>query len=348
MLATVIHGANDLRLEQRPEPQLIEADQVKLKFGAGGICGSDLSYFNKGRVGDFNVREPLCLGHEFAGEVIQVGTAVAHLKAGDRVAVNPNHPCRVCRACRQGKGNLCYKMQFFGSAAVFPHIQGVFSEFLVVHVQQCHRVPRLLDFRVAAMAEPLAVSLHAVRRAGNLIGKEVLITGSGPIGCLVMMAAKEAGAARVVMTDVADKALERVREMGIDEAVNAVTEQTVVESWFANKGSFDLSFECSGNAAGLSTCIQATASGGTVVCVGMIATPDCPVAINKFIAREVDILGAFRFDSEYAMAVSMLSRGAIDVGPLLTHYYPMSAAQEAFMVASDRSQSMKVHLVGSI
>ena len=182
MLATVIHGAKDLRLEERPEPGAPADHQVLLRFGAGGICGSDLSYFNKGRVGDFMVREPLCLGHEFAGEVIATGAAVTGLKPGDRVAVNPNHPCRVCRACVAGKGHLCYKMNFFGSAAVYPHIQGVFRETLLVDAAQCHRVPRLIDFRIAAMAEPMAVSLHAIQRAGSLVGKDVLITGGGPIG----------------------------------------------------------------------------------------------------------------------------------------------------------------------
>lgn len=135
MLATIIHGAKDLRLEEHPEPEAPTDDQVLLRFGAGGICGSDLSYFNKGRVGDFRVREPLCLGHEFSGEVVEVGRKV-----------------------------------------------------LVVGAQQCHRVSRLLDFRTAAMAEPLAVALHALQRAGSLVGKEVLITGGGPIGCLVMLA----------------------------------------------------------------------------------------------------------------------------------------------------------------
>ena len=345
MLSTMIHGERDLRVEETTEPAAPGPLQVKLRFGAGGICGSDLSYFNKGRVGDFNLRQPLCLGHEFAGEVLAVGSDVTDLKPGDRVAVNPNHPCRICRACKAGKGNLCHRMQFFGSAAVFPHIQGVFSERLLVGAQQCHRVPRYLDFRVAAMSEPLAVALHAVRRAGSLVGKSILITGAGPIGCLVMMAAKAAGAARIVMTDVAVRALQRADEMGVQETFNAIVDSAEIESWFANKGSFDLSFECSGTAAALHTAIQATTSGGAVVMVGMIASSDAPVAINKFVSREVDLIGAFRFDSEYAMAVDMLSRGAIDVGPLLTHQYPMRAAQAAFMTASNREESLKVHLV---
>lgn len=345
MLATIIHGAKDLRLEERPEPEAPGDDQVLLRFGAGGICGSDLSYFNKGRVGDFTVREPLCLGHEFAGEVVDVGRKVLGLKAGDRVAVNPNHPCRMCRACVAGKGNLCYKMQFFGSAAIFPHVQGVFRESLVVGAQQCHRVSRLLDFRTAAMAEPLAVALHAVQRAGSLVGKEVLITGGGPIGCLVMLAARYAGARRIVVTEVSEKAIKRLEVLPIDEIVNSIQDSAKIESWYDNKGHFDLSFECSGNPSALASAIRATASGGKVVVVGMVGMPEVALPVNPFVAREVDLVGSFRFDGEFAQAVDLLTRGAIDVAPVLTHSFPLRAAQEAFMVASDRDQSLKVHLV---
>jgi L-idonate 5-dehydrogenase len=344
MLMAMLYGASDLRLEEGEEPAL-GAGQVKLRFGAGGICGSDLSYYNKGRVGDFKVLQPLCLGHEVAGEVIALGAGVTGLEVGDRVAVNPNQPCRLCRTCKAGKGNLCLAMNFFGSAAVYPHIQGVFRERMVVQAEQCFKVPRDCDFRVAAMAEPLAVSLHAVRRAGSLVGKSVLVTGAGPIGSLIILAAKRAGAARVVVTDVADAALARVAKLGVDEAVNAITGNETVEKWYANKGTFDVAFECSGSAPAMSTAIQAVASGGAVVQVGMIATPDVPLPVNRFVSREVDLLGAFRFDAEYGQAVFELANGLIDVSAVMTHTYSMQSANEAFVMAADRSQAMKVHLV---
>ena len=344
MLATVIHSAKDLRLDHQPEPSAPDANEVLLRFGAGGICGSDLSYFSKGGVGDFKLREPLCLGHEFAGEVVAVGAQVTHLKSGDRVAVNPNHPCRVCRACVQGKGHLCYTMHFFGSAAVYPHIQGVFRESLVVDAKQCHRVSKLLDFRIAAMAEPFAVALHAISRAGSLVGKDVLITGGGPIGCLVLLAARNAGARSITVTEVSEKAIERMRALPLDEIVNALADFTTVEGWYANKGRFDVSFECSGNPIAIASAIRATASGGKVVVVGMVGMPEVPLPVNPFVAREVDLLGSFRFDAEFAQAVDLLSRGVVDVGPVMTHSFPLRAAQEAFLVAGDRDQSLKVHL----
>ena len=344
MLMAMLYGAKDLRLERGDEPPVGDG-QVKVRFGAGGICGSDLSYYGKGRVGDFAVMQPLCLGHEVSGEVVEVGAGVTRVKKGDRVAINPNQPCRICRTCVAGKGHLCLKMNFYGSAAVFPHIQGVFREVIVASEAQCFPVPQSCDFRTAAMAEPLAVALHAVRRAGSLVGKSVLVTGVGPIGSLCVLAARRAGAARSVVTDVADGALKRAEALGIDDAVNAVSAPERVEAWYANKGSFDVTFECSGNAAAMTTAIQATASGGCVVQVGMIAGPTADIPVNRFVSREVDLLGAFRFDSEYGAAVHELATGGIDVSPLLTHTFKMTAANDAFAVAADRSQSMKVHLV---
>lgn len=344
MLMAMLYGAKDLRLERGDEPPVGDG-QVKVRFGAGGICGSDLSYYGKGRVGDFAVMQPLCLGHEVSGEVVEVGAGVTRVKKGDRVAINPNQPCRICRTCVAGKGHLCLKMNFYGSAAVFPHIQGVFREVIVASEAQCFPVPQSCDFRTAAMAEPLAVALHAVRRAGSLVGKSVLVTGVGPIGSLCVLAARRAGAARIVVTDVADGALKRAEALGIDDAVNALSAPERVEAWYANKGSFDVTFECSGNAAAMTTAIQATASGGCVVQVGMIAGPTADIPVNRFVSREVDLLGAFRFDSEYGAAVHELATGGIDVSPLLTHTFKMTAANDAFAVAADRSQSMKVHLV---
>ena len=340
----MLYGAKDLRLERGDEPPVGDG-QVKVRFGAGGICGSDLSYYGKGRVGDFAVMQPLCLGHEVSGEVVEVGAGVTRVKKGDRVAINPNQPCRICRTCVAGKGHLCLKMNFYGSAAVFPHIQGVFREVIVASEAQCFPVPQSCDFRTAAMAEPLAVALHAVRRAGSLVGKSVLVTGVGPIGSLCVLAARRAGAARIVVTDVADGALKRAEALGIDDAVNAVSSPERVEAWYANKGTFDVTFECSGNAAAAGFPPLFPDSLGCVVQVGMIAGPTAEIPVNRFVSREVVLLGAFRFDSEYGAAVHELATGGIDVSPLLTHTFKMTAANDAFAVAADRSQSMKVHLV---
>ena len=187
MLNCAIHGAEDLRLvEQAPEP--LGPTQVRVGVKAVGICGSDLHYYRHGRVGDFVIREPLTPGHEASGQVLEVGSAVTAVKPGDRVALDPARTCGVCRYCRQGDSNHCEAVFFFGSASRYPHMQGAMREQVVVQEKQCVPVPDSLSFELAAFGEPLAVALHAVRSAGTLLGKTVMVVGAGPIGALVLMA----------------------------------------------------------------------------------------------------------------------------------------------------------------
>jgi L-idonate 5-dehydrogenase len=198
------------------------------------------------------------------------------------------------------------------------------------------------------MAEPFAVALHAVRRAGSLVGANVLITGGGPIGCLVLLAVRHAGASRITLTEVSDTTLGRMQALGADELVNTATNPEAVAQWSAGKGHFDLAFECSGNPSALASAIRCTTSGGRVVVVGMVGMPEVPLPVNACVAREVDLLGSFRFDAEFGQAVDLLTRGVVDVRPIMTHTFPMSAAQDAFRVAGDRDQSLKVHLVAEL
>ena len=197
MLAAVLHEPKKLVIDEldTPEPQ---PGQVQIRVRAGGICGSDLSYYFKGKSGDFAVREPFVLGHEVAGEVAALGEGVTGLAVGQRVAVNPGLNCGVCRYCVKGMPNHCLNMRFMGSASTFPHMQGMFRQFIAVGAHQCVPVPDGLDFAQASMAEPLAVALHALRLAGSLVGAKVLLVGCGPIGCILLAVAKRAGAHRIV------------------------------------------------------------------------------------------------------------------------------------------------------
>jgi L-idonate 5-dehydrogenase len=293
MRVCVLHGAGDLRLEERP-PAPLGPDQVRLQFGAGGICGSDLHYYYEGRVGDFAVREPLILGHEVAGDVIETGRDVGRVKVGDRVAVNPSLPCWQCRACQAGRTNLCRRMTFLGSAAVVPHIQGAFQEQLVVFESQCFVVLRATPYGIAAMAEPLAVCLHAVRRAGDLLGRQVLITGSGPIGALTCLAAKHAGAARVTVTDVAEPPLAVACKVGADETIDAAAEPARIEAYQADKGWFDVAFEASGNPQALTACLDCVRPGGRIVQLGMLPSGAIGLPLTKLTPKEIDLVGTFR------------------------------------------------------
>lgn len=344
MRACVLHSAEDLRVEQRPDAALA-GDEVRIRFGAGGICGSDLHYYFEGRVGDFEVREPLILGHEMAGEVAEVGPQVRDLRVGQRVAVNPSHPCRHCRFCRGGMENLCSRMRFLGSASVMPHVQGAFQETFVTRERQCVVLPPGMDYGIAAFGEPLAVSIHAVNRAGALLGKHVLITGCGPIGALILLVARRAGAASVTMTDVADGQLEAVRRLGADETVNVDSNQRALEPFRESKGRFDVALEASGAVSAIETCIDCTRPGGRVVQVGMLPPGMVPVPVNKVMAKEIDFVGSFRFHHEFDTAVAYLVEGLIDVAPLLSGQFDASDADRAFHAAAARNGTMKVQIV---
>ncbi len=217
-LSCRIHAARDLRLEELALPELGPHD-VQMRLGAGGICGSDLHYFGHGRVGAFVIREPLVPGHEASGIVERIGGAVTRVKPGDKVAVNPSHACGRCDYCLGGRFNLCRKMFFLGSASVFPHAQGLFRRQFVLGEAQLTTVQEDISLGELACAEPLSIGLHAVHRAGELAGRTVLVTGGGTIGCMSVIAARLAGAAEVIVCDIAERPLAIARQVGADRTI---------------------------------------------------------------------------------------------------------------------------------
>ncbi len=333
----VIHAAGDLRLEERPE-QPLQDGEVRVNLGAGGICGSDLHYFAHGGVGNFRVHEPLTLGHEVAGTVQEVGLGVSALTPGMRVAVNPARPCLACDQCLAGRTNLCRNVRFYGSAARFPHVQGAFSRSFVAHESQCFPITDSLSFEVAALAEPLAVTLHAVNQAGPLLDKSVLIVGSGPIGALTVLSARLAGAREITVTDLQDEPLAVSRRLGADRTVNVGRE--ALDGLEA-----DVAFEASGTAPGLASALAALAPGGTLVQLGMLPPGTTAAPLNLLLSRELRLIGSFRFGAEYARAVELLAAGEMNLTPLLSACFPLSQATDAFALAADRTRAMKVSLV---
>ena len=341
MKAVVIHSARDLRIGEAEVPPLGPHD-VEVRIRAGGICGSDLHYYQHGGFGTVRIREPLIPGHEIAGEVMQAGAAVTRVKAGDRVAVNPSRPCNHCAYCLEGKPRHCLDMRFLGSAMRFPHVQGGFREVLVCTEDQAVPIPAGMPMEHAAFAEPLAVCLHAAVQAGPLLGKRVLVTGSGPIGALCMMVARQAGARQVVATDLADAPLAVARRIGADLAVNMRADPNGLDRFHADKGAFDVVFEASGSGAALASVIPAARPGAVIVQVGLGG--DMTLPVNTLVAKEIQLRGTFRFDAEFNWAVGFIAAGTIDVAPLLTEIVPMRDAARAFELAGDRSRAMKVQL----
>lgn len=340
MRALVVHAPKDLRADDLREDAPGEG-QVLLKMAAGGICGSDLHYYHHGGFGPVRLKEPMVLGHEVSGRVAELGSGVTGLAVGDLVSVNPSRPCGACRYCAEGAHNHCLNMRFYGSAMPFPHIQGAFREALVVEAGQCVKAEGVSPGE-AAMAEPLSVALHATRRAGPLLGKRVLVTGCGPIGMLCLMAARRAGASEIVATDIEDRPLDLARGAGAEHTINVAREPAALAAYGADKGHFDLLYECTGVQAALVGALAVLRPRGVVVQVGMGGEMTLPML--QICGKELELRGAFRFHEEFALAVEMISKGLIDVKPLITHTLKFDDAVAAFELAGDRSRVMKAQI----
>lgn len=342
MRAVVIHSAHDLRIDVIAEAPLGPRD-VRVCIEAGGICGSDLHYYHHGRIGTILVREPMILGHEVAGIVDRIGAEVSNVAVGQRVAVSPSRPCGACRFCQAGQQIHCLDMRFYGSAMRMPHVQGAFREVLIADAEQCHVVPHALSAGEAAMAEPLAVCLHAANRAGPLLGRRVLVTGSGPIGALCAVAARRAGAAQIVATDVTDAPGPIAARLGVDEFINVAANPDALSPYAKDKGYFDLLFEASGNDKALTGAFDVLRPGAIIVQVGLGGPATLP--LNVVVAKELELRGTFRFHPEFALATELLAKRLVDVRPLISATVPFTDARAAFNLASDRSRAMKVQLM---
>ena len=339
MLTCRIHAKEDLRVEPAEDPQ-IGPGQVLIRLGAGGICGSDLHYYFEGRNGSFVIREPLIPGHEASGVVAKVGPGVTRVKPGDKIAVSPSHACGHCDYCREGREHLCRNMRFLGSASLYPHVQGMFCEYFVMGERQCYPVAGDISLGELAFAEPLAVALHAVNRGPVLVGKSVLITGAGTIGCLTVIAARLAGARQITVSDVLDRPLATSTAVGADRTIRADRDADALAL-----PQFDVAYEVSGSFAALKACVAAVKRGGTVVQVGTLPHEPLPFVVNEIMSKELDLKGAFRWGIEFDWAVDYLSSRRVDVRPLLSGQFPLQDAVKAFELAKDKTRSTKVQVI---
>lgn len=345
MKALVAHGPKDLRLEILDETLPTPGPgEVSIAMASGGICGSDLHYYNHGGFGTIKIREPMILGHEVSGHITALGDGVSHLSVGQLVAVSPSRPCYTCEYCQRGQHQHCINMRFYGSAMPFPHIQGAFREHLIADARQCAPADGLTPGE-AAMGEPLAVCLHATRRAGEMLGKRVLVTGCGPIGLLSILAARRAGAETIVATDLSAYTLGVAAANGADTTLNMAETVDALAPYTAGKGYFDVLFECTGVAQALAGAIPAMRPGGVIMQLGLGG--DMTLPVQALTAKELELRGSFRFHSEFFTGVELMRKSMIDVKPLISHTVDWDGAIGGFDLASDRSQAMKVQIAFS-
>jgi L-idonate 5-dehydrogenase len=337
MRAVVVHGPGDVRVDRLPDP--VPGDgEVVVAMEWGGVCGSDVSYWRHGASGTAVLRHPMVLGHEVAGRVARLGAGVSGVVVGQPVTVHPALlvgdgalPDRLA-----GRTNLHPRVRYFGSAAFDPHTDGGFSELRVVRAEQLRPLPDGVSTRHGALAEPLGVAMHAVHRAGQVRGRDVLVNGAGPIGSLVVAAAKLVGAASVVAADIADAPLAVARAMGADEVRNVARGEAL-------PGDVEVVFEASGAPAALGPVLAATARGGTLVQVGNLPGSPAPAALGDLVTREITWVGSYRFVDDITDAVRAL-RDGLDVTPVISHVFDLDQAAEALAAAADPNNGGKVML----
>lgn len=344
MKAFLLHGAKDLRPADLPEPAP-GPGEVVVAMRRAGICGSDIHYFTHGRIGSFVPLGPFVLGHEFAGEIVAVGAGVPTTRLGERVTVDPSIPCGHCDFCRGGRYNLCPEMRFYGSASCVPHINGGFEEFVVAPAGNALPVPDSLSWAEAAMAEPLSVAVHAARRAGNLAGRSVLVTGGGTIGQLSALVARSFGAAVVALSDIRPGPGRVAVEQGADGAMDALSPGFAAEAAALAPGGFDVVIEAAGSSAALAQALEVTRRGGTIVQVGTLPA-EVTLPLNTVMARELTLAGSFRFANAFRTAIDLMASGRIDVTPLVTSVFALADLAKAMQTATSPGAGIKVQIEG--
>jgi 2-desacetyl-2-hydroxyethyl bacteriochlorophyllide A dehydrogenase len=337
-LGVVAYAANDLRVEPVPlrEPA---ADETVVEVAYGGICGSDLHYWMHGAAGESILRAPMVLGHEVVGTVVQAAADGSGPAPGIFVAVHPATPAGddVTRYPAD-RPNLSPACTYLGSAARFPHCDGAFTKYATLPSRMLRPLPRGLGLRDAALVEPASVAWHAVARAGDIQGKSALVIGAGPIGALIVAVLKRGGATEITAVDMHPFPLDNARALGATQTLLA-TEADEITSVQA-----DVVVESSGSHRGLASAIRGATRGGRVVMVGLLPSGDQPVPISLAISRELELLGAFRFNDEIDEVIAALADGSLYVDPVVTHEFGVADALQAFAVARDSATSSKVLL----
>lgn len=326
MKAAVLHAVDDMRIEEVPKPAISAPDEVLVRILSVGICGSDIHFLKRGRIGDIILETPTIMGHESAGEVVEVGDAVTRVKPGDLVAVEPGRTCRRCEFCKSGRYNLCPDVVFLAA----PPVNGAFCEYLVWPEDFLFKLPDGMTADEGAMMEPLSVGMHAVRLAGVKAGDSVAILGSGPIGLTTLMAAKAHGATTIIMTDVVEPRLRNAERMGASHVVNAAQADPVeaIRDITGGRG-VDVALDCAGSLPTLQQAMRVAKDGGAVQLVGMPAELMPEIPIYDIINRELTVRGTFRYANCYPPSIALAASGAANVKDLVTHHFPLDDTAEA-------------------
>ena len=339
MMAAVLHGPRDLRLRDVPVPEPAP-DEVLVRISTNGLCGSDIHFFEDGKLGPYVVDRPYIPGHEASGTVVRAASAGGGPAEGTRVAVEPGIPCRRCRHCKGGRYNLCEDVVFLSA----PPVNGTFAEYVAIAADFAHPVPDSVSDEEAAFIEPVSVGIQAANRAGFTAGSTAAILGAGPIGLVTMLVLKAYGASEVFAVDVLEGRLALAERLGAAGIVNPrETDPAAAVAALTGGRGADFVFDTSGSSAACASAPGIAARGGVVTLVGWPETASVPFPVELVLEKELDVRGVNRYCNTYPTAVGLISARKIDVSPLVSHRFAFRNVVEAFVFASEhREQTVKV------
>lgn len=323
--SAVLRGIRDVAIEDRPIPTPAP-HEVLVAVKATGICGSDVHYYEHGRIGDFVLEAPMVIGHESAGVITAVGADIDPGQVGQVVALEPGVPCRHCGQCLAGRYNLCPDVVFFAT----PPVDGSIAGFVAIDADFAHPAPEGVSFEQAAMAEPVSVGVWAAHKAAITAGDRVLVTGAGPIGLFAAQVARALGAAEVAVTDLSEFRLGVARELGF----------TAVPAGMELPRGYTVLLECSGAQPAVESGLRTLAPAGRAVLVGMGAD-QVSISVPLIQARELSITGVFRYANTYPTALALIASAAVDTGPLITHRFALQDTEAALTLARREPESLK-------
>ncbi|MGO9584515.1 MAG: NAD(P)-dependent alcohol dehydrogenase [Acidimicrobiales bacterium] len=321
--AAVLHGAGDLRIEDRamPEPG---PQQVLVEIRSVGICGSDVHYYEHGRIGDFVVSSPMVLGHEASGVVVGRGESARRHEPGQRVTLEPGVPCGTCRECRTGHYNLCKKVVFFAT----PPVDGALARYVTIHEDFAFALPDEVSDDAGALCEPLSVGLWACRKAEIGVGARLAVAGAGPIGAAVTLVALAAGATEVIVADPVPARRERLLSLGATRVVDSTTSGLAEEA-----ADVDVFIDCSGAPTAVLDGIRSVRPAGSAVLVGMCPSSEVPFPIAAVQNREIRVTGTFRYANTYPDAIALIASGKLDLEGLVDARFPLDSSEDALTAA---------------
>lgn len=339
MRAAVLNRPKSIEVKDVPIPTMKE-DEALIRVHCVGVCGSDIHYYEHGRIGRYVVKQPIILGHELAGDVVSVGSKVTSVKPGDRVAVEPGVPCDRCEFCKSGRYNLCPDVVFMAT----PPVNGAWAEYVSIRADFLHRLPEELSYEEGALLEPLSVGVHAMRRGHISPGDTVLVSGLGPVGMLAGVAAKMFGASQVIGTDVVSFRLDIAKKLGFDGVINPQI-QSVSEEIARLTGGLGVTaiVETSGNQSAISDAVENINFGGKVICIGLPISNSIPMNIPLLVDKELDVYGVFRYANTYPATIQALRRSSYHIRDIITQSYHLEEIKEACETAlSHKESSVKI------